>query len=100
MNEIKIRKFLDKKFKETSEEENFCYEEISLIYKIKINNFVNEVKIVYLTLILISVVINGNIVNKSIIEKVEFNRSKFTKIYLVGEIVSNNNLNIFIKVLT
>ena len=31
MNEIKIRKFLDKKFKETSEEENFCYEEISLI---------------------------------------------------------------------
>ena len=28
MNEIKIRKFLDKKFKETSEEENFCYEEI------------------------------------------------------------------------
>ena len=48
----------------------------------------------------ISVVINGNIVNKSIIEKVEFNRSKFTKIYLVGEIVSNNNLNIFIKVLT
>ena len=45
MNEIKIRKFLDKKFKETSEEENFCYEEISLIYKIKINNFVNEVKI-------------------------------------------------------
>ena len=45
MNEIKIRKFLDKKFKETSEEENFCYEEILLIYKIKINNFVNEVKI-------------------------------------------------------
>ena len=39
MNEIKIRKFLDKKFKETSEKENFCYEEISLIYKIKINNF-------------------------------------------------------------
>ena len=45
MNEIKIKKFLDKKFKETSEKENFCYEEISLIYKIKINNFVNEVKI-------------------------------------------------------
>ena len=36
MNEKKIKKFLDKKFKETSEEENFCYEEISLIYKIKI----------------------------------------------------------------
>lgn len=44
MNEIKIKKFLDKKFKETSEKENFCYEEISLIYKIKINNFENEVK--------------------------------------------------------
>ena len=29
MNEIKIKKFLDKKFKETSEKENFCYEEIS-----------------------------------------------------------------------
>ena len=42
MNEIKVKKFLDKKFKETSEKENFCYEEISLIYKI--NNFVNEVK--------------------------------------------------------
>ncbi|WP_336155250.1 hemagglutinin repeat-containing protein, partial [Fusobacterium polymorphum] len=43
--------------------------------------------------------INGDIVNKSTIEKVEFNneefdRSKFTKIDLVGEIVSNNNLNI------
>ena len=37
-----VKKFLDKKFKETSEKENFCYEEISLIYKI--NNFVNEVK--------------------------------------------------------
>jgi len=44
MNEIKIKKFLDKKFKETSEKENFCYEEISLIYKIKINNLENEVK--------------------------------------------------------
>ncbi|MEJ6472456.1 hemagglutinin repeat-containing protein [Fusobacterium nucleatum] len=43
--------------------------------------------------------INGDIVNKSTIEKVEFNngefdRSKFTKIDSVGEIVSNNNLNI------
>ena len=44
MNEIKEKKFLDKKFKETSERENFCYEEISLIYKIKINNLENEVK--------------------------------------------------------
>ena len=44
MNEIKEKKFLDKKFKETSEKENFCYEEISLIYKIKINNLENEVK--------------------------------------------------------
>ncbi|MFC2424657.1 MAG: hemagglutinin repeat-containing protein, partial [Fusobacterium polymorphum] len=43
--------------------------------------------------------INGDILNKSIIEKVEFNngefdRSKFTKIDSVGEIVSNGNLNI------
>ena len=43
--------------------------------------------------------INGDILNKSTIEKVEFNngefdRSKFTKIDSVGEIVSNNNLNI------
>ncbi|EHO77798.1 hypothetical protein HMPREF9942_01265 [Fusobacterium animalis F0419] len=43
--------------------------------------------------------INGDIVNKSTIEKVEFNngefdRSKFTKIDSIGEIVSNNNLNI------
>ncbi|WP_339005802.1 hemagglutinin repeat-containing protein [Fusobacterium animalis] len=43
--------------------------------------------------------INGDIVNKSTIEKIEFNngefdRSKFTKIDSVGEIVSNNNLNI------
>ncbi|WP_339011487.1 hemagglutinin repeat-containing protein [Fusobacterium animalis] len=45
------------------------------------------------------VAIDGDILNKSTIEKVEFNnsefdRSKFTKIDLVGEIVSNNNLNI------
>ena len=45
MNEIKVRKFLDKNFKETNEKENFYYEEISLIYKVKINNLVNEVKI-------------------------------------------------------
>ena len=43
--------------------------------------------------------INGDILNKSTIEKVEFNngefdRSKFTKMASVGEIVSNNNLNI------
>ena len=43
--------------------------------------------------------INGDIVNKSTIEKVEFNngefdRSKFTKIDSISEIVSNNNLNI------
>ena len=41
MNEIKVRKFLDKNFKETNEKENFYYEEISLIYKVKINNFEN-----------------------------------------------------------
>ena len=45
------------------------------------------------------VAINGDIVNKSTVEKIEFNngefdRSKFTKIDSVGEIVSNNNLNI------
>lgn len=45
MNEIKVRKFLDKNFKETNEKENFYYEEISLTYKVKINNLVNEVKI-------------------------------------------------------
>ncbi len=28
MNEIKVRKFLDKNFKETNEKENFYYEEI------------------------------------------------------------------------
>ncbi|MEX6495494.1 hypothetical protein, partial [Fusobacterium animalis] len=42
--------------------------------------------------------IDGDIVNKSTIEKVEFNngefdRSKFTKIDSIGEIVSNGNLN-------
>ena len=45
------------------------------------------------------VAINGDIVNKSTVEKIEFNngefdRSKFTKIDSVGEIVSNGNLNI------
>ena len=45
------------------------------------------------------VAIDGDIVNKSTVEKVEFNngefdRSKFTKIDSVGEIVSNGNLNI------
>lgn len=45
MNEIEVRKFLDKNFKETNEKENFYYEEISLTYKVKINNLVNEVKI-------------------------------------------------------
>ena len=45
------------------------------------------------------VAINGDIVNKSTVEKVEFNngefdRSKLTRIDSVGEIVSNNNLNI------
>ncbi|MFC2424899.1 MAG: hemolysin, partial [Fusobacterium polymorphum] len=45
------------------------------------------------------VAIDGDILNKSTIEIVEFNngefdRSKFTKIDSVGEIVSNNNLNI------
>ncbi|EGQ78294.1 hypothetical protein HMPREF9094_2414, partial [Fusobacterium animalis ATCC 51191] len=44
------------------------------------------------------VAIDGDILNKSTIEKVEFNngefdRSKFTKIDSVGEIVSNGNLN-------
>ena len=38
MNEIEVRKFLDKNFKETNEKENFYYEEISLTYKVKINN--------------------------------------------------------------
>ena len=43
--------------------------------------------------------IDGDIVNKSTVEKIEFNngefdRSKFTKIDSVGEIVSNGNLNI------
>ena len=41
MNEIKVKKFLNKKFKETSEKENYCYEEIYIIYKIKINNLEN-----------------------------------------------------------
>ncbi|WP_336184931.1 hemagglutinin repeat-containing protein, partial [Fusobacterium polymorphum] len=45
------------------------------------------------------VAIDGDIVNKSTVEKIEFNngefdRSKFTKIDSVGEIVSNGNLNI------
>ena len=45
------------------------------------------------------VAINGDIVNKSTVEKIEFNngefdRSKFTKIDSIGEIVSNGNLNI------
>ena len=45
------------------------------------------------------VAIDGNIVNKSTVEKIEFNnsefdRSKFTKIDSIGEIVSNGNLNI------
>ena len=44
------------------------------------------------------IAIDGDIVNKSTIEKIEFNngefdRSKFTKIDSVGEIVSNGNLN-------
>ncbi|WP_454943247.1 two-partner secretion domain-containing protein [Fusobacterium hwasookii] len=44
------------------------------------------------------IAIDGDIVNKSAIEKIEFNngefdRSKFTKIDSVGEIVSNGNLN-------
>ena len=43
------------------------------------------------------VAIDGDIVNKSIVEKIEFNngefdRSKFTKIDSVGEIVSNGNI--------
>ena len=38
------------------------------------------------------VAINGDILNKSTVEKVEFNRSKFTKIDSVGEIVSNGNM--------
>ncbi|WP_232623191.1 hemagglutinin repeat-containing protein [Fusobacterium canifelinum] len=43
------------------------------------------------------VAIDGNIVNKSTVEKIEFNngefdRSKFTKIDSVGEIVSNGNM--------
>ena len=43
------------------------------------------------------VAINGDIVNKSTVEKIEFNngefdRSKFTKIDSVGEIVSNGNM--------
>jgi len=45
------------------------------------------------------VTVDGDIVNKSTVEKIEFNngefdRSKFTKIDSVGEIVSNGNLNI------
>ena len=45
------------------------------------------------------IAIDGNIVNKSTVEKIEFNngefdRSKFTKIDSIGEIVSNSNLNI------
>ena len=45
------------------------------------------------------VAIDGDIVNKSTVEKIEFNngefdRSKFTKIDSIGEIVSNGNLNI------
>ena len=45
------------------------------------------------------VAIDGDIVNRSTVEKIEFNnsefdRSKFTKIDSVGEIVSNGNLNI------
>ena len=43
------------------------------------------------------IAIDGNIVNKSTVEKIEFNngefdRSKFTKIDSVGEIVSNGNI--------
>ena len=43
------------------------------------------------------VAINGDIINKSTVEKIEFNngefdRSKFTKIDSVGEIVSNGNM--------
>ena len=46
------------------------------------------------------VAIDGDIVNRSTVEKIEFDngefdRSKFTKIDSVGEIVSNGNLNIF-----
>ena len=45
------------------------------------------------------IAINGDILNKSRVEKVEFNngefdRSKFTKIASVGEIISDGNLNI------
>ena len=45
------------------------------------------------------VAVDGDIVNKSTVEKIDFNngefdRSKFTKIDSVGEIVSNGNLNI------
>ena len=45
------------------------------------------------------IAIDGDIVNKSTVEKIEFNngefdRSKFTKIDSIGEIVSNGNLNI------
>ena len=45
------------------------------------------------------IAVNGDILNKSTVEKVEFNngefdRSKFTKIASVGEIISNGNLNI------
>ena len=45
------------------------------------------------------IAINGDILNKSTVEKVEFNngefdRSKFTKIASVGEIISDGNLNI------
>jgi len=44
------------------------------------------------------VAVDGDILNKSTVEKIEFNngefdRSKFTKIDSVGEIVSNGNLN-------
>ena len=45
------------------------------------------------------IAVNGDILNKSTVEKVEFNngefdRSKFTKIASVGEIISDGNLNI------
>ncbi|EGQ78810.1 hypothetical protein HMPREF9094_2164, partial [Fusobacterium animalis ATCC 51191] len=48
------------------------------------------------------VAIDGDILNKSTIEKVEFNngefdRSKITKIDSVGEIVSNGNLNMLVN---
>ena len=45
------------------------------------------------------IAVNGDILNKSTVEKVEFNngefdRSKFTKIASVGEIITDGNLNI------